>query len=170
MRRELEETRGLARIRWVVGMVWVGALGLVAPVVAAGVAFGVLGGAVENREVFLEVYRSGSDTWIAALAFTLPTALVGLTAALLVLRRHRAALAFAYGFAALVVVSAVISVGNAAPVGPFMAEWKAVTTDPKAADHAEELRINSAFGALGAALALVGVARLRRRPSRDRLA
>ena len=168
MRSELEEVRGFARVRWACGIAWVFALGLVVPAVTAGIAFGVIGGAVENRRVFLEVYRSGSDSWIAALAFTVPTALVALTAALLVLRRHRAGLAFAYGFAALVIVSAVISVSNSAPVGPFMAKWEAVTTDPKADDHAEELRINSAIGAIGAALALIAVARRRRRGSQSR--
>lgn len=163
MRSELDETHGTMRLRWLLGMAWVSGLGLVAPIVAPGVAFGVVGGTIVNREVFLEVYRGGSDSWIGALALTLPTALVGLGAAVLVLRRHRAALAAAYVFAALVAASSLISITNAAPVQPFLDDWQRVTTDPRAADHADELRINSAIGAIAAAGALLVVARRRRR-------
>ena len=162
MRSELDETTGTARLRWLLGMAWVSGLGLAAPIVAAGVAFGVVGGAIANYEIFLEVHRAGSDSWIGALALTLPTALVGLTAAVLVLRRHRAALAAAYVFAALVAGSSVISISNVAPVKPFIDDWQRVTTDPRAADHADELRINSAIGAVAAAGALLLVARSRR--------
>jgi len=163
MRSELEETHGAMRLRWLLGMAWVSGLGLVAPIVAAGVVFGVVGGTIGNHEVFLAVYRSGSDSWVGALALTLPTGLVGLAAAVLVLRRHRAALAAAYAFAALVVTSSVISITNVTPVRPFLDDWQRVTTDPQAADHADELRINSAIGAVAAAGALLVVAR-RRRP------
>ena len=166
MRSELEETRGIARLRWMLGIAWVSALGLATPLVAAGVVFGVIGGSIANREVFLEVYRGGSRSWIGALALTLPTALVGLAAALLVLRRHRSALPAATVFAALVVVSAAISVANLAPVQPFLDNWQRVTTDPRAADHADERRINSAIGALAAAAALLIVAKRRRPPKR----
>ena len=170
MRSELEETEGTARLRWLLGMAWVGGLGLVAPIVATGVAFGVVGGAISNREVFLEVYRSGSGAWVGALALTVPTALVGLTAAALVLRRHRAALAAAYAFAALVVASSVISISNVAPVQPFLDDWKRVTTDPRASEHADELRIYSVIGAVAEAGALLVVARRRRpRPGTDRI-
>jgi len=162
MRRELDETNGVTRLRWLLGIAWVSALGLLAPLVAAGVVVGVVGGAVGNREVFLEVYRSGSNSWIGALVFTLPTALVGLVAVLLVLARHRLGLGAAYSFAALVAVSAVISVTNAPPVRPFLDDWKHVTADPRAADHADERRINSAIGAAAAAAALLLVARRRR--------
>ena len=163
MRRELDETRGVTRLRWLLGLAWVSALGLLAPLVVAGVVVGVVGGAVGNHEVFIEVYRGGSRTWIGALALTLPTALAGLAAALLVLARHRAGLAAACSFAVLVALSAVISVGNAPPVRPFLDDWKHVTADPRAAHHADERRINSAVGAVAAAAALLVVAR-RRRP------
>jgi hypothetical protein len=165
MRREVDETAGTARFRWLLGIAWVGALGLVAPLVATGVVVGVAGGAVGNREVFLEVYRGGSNSWMGALALTLPTALAGIVAALLVLARHRAGMAAAYSFAALVGVSAVISVTNAPPVGPFLTDWKHVTVDPHATDHADELRLNSAIGAVAAATALVLVAQRRRASS-----
>ena len=147
MRSELEETRGWSRLSWLLGMAWVAALGLVAPLVAIGVVVGVLGGAFGNHEVFLEVERSGRTSWIGALALTLPTALVGLLAAGLVLARHRAALAAASVFAALVAVSAVISLTNSPPVRPFLDDWQQVTPDPRAADHAQERRVNSAIGA-----------------------
>ena len=75
MRSELDEATGTARLRWLLGMAWVSGLGLAAPIVAAGVAFGVVGGAIANYEIFLEVHRAGSDSWIGALALTLPTAL-----------------------------------------------------------------------------------------------
>jgi PGF-CTERM protein len=163
MRRELDETRGVARLRWLGGMAWVSGLGLVAPLVVAGVVFGVIGGAIANAGVFLDVYRNGDDSWIGALAFTVPTALVGLVAAALVLRRHRAAPMLAYAFAALVAVSAVISIANVTPVRPFLTDWQRVTTDPQAADHAQELRINSSIGAIAAAGALMFIARRRRR-------
>jgi len=162
MRRELDEMSGQAQFRWLLGMAWVSALGLVAPLVATGVVVGVVGGAVGNREVFLEVYRGGSHAWIGALALTLPTALVGVAAAVLVLARHRAGMAAACSFAVLVGVSAVISVTNAPPVGPFLSDWKHVTVDPHATDHADELRLNSAIGAVVAATALVLVAQRRR--------
>ena len=163
MHRELDETSGWTRIRWLLGIAWVSSLGLTAPLVAAGVVVGIVGGAVGNHEVFLEVYRSGNTSWIGALAFTLPTALVGLGAAFLVVGPHRLGLAVAYSFAALVAVSAVIAVTNAPPVRPFLDDWTRVTSDPHAAHHAEERRVNSAIGAVGAAAALLLVAR-RRRP------
>lgn len=163
MRSELDETRGLARVRWLLGMAWVSGLGLVAPAVVVGVVFGVVGGAIVNQRFFFEVYRSGDSSWIGALAFTLPTAAVGLVAAALVLRRHRRAVALASAFATLVAVSAVISIANLTPVRPFLADWQRVTTDPWAAHHADEIRINSAIGAIAAAAALLVVARRRRR-------
>ena len=164
MRAELDETRGLARVRWLLGMAWVSGLGLVAPLVVAGVVFGVVGGAISNAGVFLDVYRSGDGSWIGALALTVPTAVVGLVAATLVLRRHRYAPSLAYGFAALVAVSAVISIANVTPVRPFLGDWQRVTTDARAGEHAEELRVNSAIGAIAAAGALLLVARRRRSP------
>ena len=54
-----------------------------------------------------------------------------------------------------------ISISNVAPVKPFIDDWQRVTTDPRAADHADELRINSAIGAVAAAGALLLVARSR---------
>ena len=162
MRREMEETRGASRLSWLLGMVWVSAHGLVAPLVAAGVVVGVVGGAFGNHEVFLEVQRGDSSSWIGALALTLPTALVGLVAAALVVARHRAGLAAAYAFAALVGASAVISVTNSPPVRPFLDDWVQITADPRAAHHAEERRINSAIGAVAAATALLFVARRQR--------
>jgi len=163
MRGELGETQGRTRLWWLVGIAWVAAVGLIPFAVAAGVVVGVLGGAFGNHEVFLEVERSGSESWIGALVLTLPTAIVGLVAAALVVSRHRAGLAAAYAFAALVAVCAVLSVTNAPPVRTFMDDWQRVSTDPRAADHAEERRINSALGAIGAATALLVVARRRRR-------
>jgi hypothetical protein len=163
MRSELDETHGIMRLRWLLGIAWVSTLGLAAPLVAGGVVVGVVGGTIGNHEVFLEVYRAGSNSWIGALALTLPTALVGLAAALLVLRRHRTALAAAYAFAALVAASSVISITNVTPVRPFLEDWQRVTTDPRAAHHADERRINSAIGAVAAAAALLVVAQ-RRRP------
>jgi hypothetical protein len=169
MRSELDDTHGAVRLRWLLGMAWVGGLGLVAPIVAAGVVFCVVGGTIANREVFLEVYRGGGNSWIGALALTLPTALVGLAAALLVLRRHGAALAAAYAFAVLVAASSLISITNVAPVRPFLDDWQRVSTDPRAADHADELRINSAIGAVAAAGGLLLVARRRRPRTRTNL-
>ncbi len=162
MRSELDEAHGATRLRWLLGMAWVAALGLAPPLVAAGVIVGILGGTFGNHEVFLEVYRGGSNSWIGALALTLPTALVGLVAAVLVLRRHRTALAAAYAFAALVAASSVISITNLTPVRPFLEDWQRVTTDAQAAHHANERRVNSALGAMIAATALLLVARHRR--------
>jgi len=162
MRRELDEVHGAARLRWLLGIAWVSVLGLVAPLVAIGVVIGVVGGAFGTNEVFFEVRRSGSNSWIGALAFTVPTALVGLAAALLVLRRHAAAFIAASAFAALVAISAVISLADVPPVGPFLGDWEQVTADPRAAHHADELRINSAIGAVAAATALLLVAARRR--------
>jgi hypothetical protein len=164
MRRELAETSGRSRLSWLVGVAWVAAVGLIPFAVAAGVVVGVVGGTFGNHEVFLEVERSGSESWIGALVLTVPTALVGLVAAGLVASRHRAGLAAAYVFAALVAVCAVLSVTNSPPVRSFLDDWQRVTTDPRAADHAEERRVNSAIGAVAAATALLLVAR-RRRPA-----
>jgi hypothetical protein len=163
MRRELAEIGGRTRLSWLLGMAWVAAVGFVPFAVAAGVVVGVVGGAFGNHEVFLEVERSGSDSWIGALVLTLPTAIVGLVAAALVLSRRRGGLAAPYVFAALVAVCAVLSATDSPPVRPFMNDWQRVTVDPRAADHAEELRINSAIGAVAAATALLLVARRRRR-------
>ncbi len=163
MRSELAETRGTVRLRWLLGIAWVGALGLVPALVVAGVLFGIVGGTVGNYDVFLQVYRTGDSSWIGALALTVPTALAGIVASSLVLARHRAGLAAASSFAALVAVSAVIAVTNSAPVRPFLDDWKHVTRDARAAEHANELRFNSAVGALAAAAALLALAR-RRRP------
>jgi len=162
MRAELEETHGRARVRWLFGMIWVAALGVLPFAVIAGVVFGVVGGTIGNEEVFFEVHRGGSNSWIGALVLTVPTALVGLVAAGLVAARHRAGLAAASAFAALVAVSAVLSVTNSPPVKPFLDAWQRVTPDPRAAHHAEERRINSAIGAVSAATALLLVARRRR--------
>jgi len=163
MRGELAETSGRSRLSWLLGIAWVTAVGLIPFAVAAGVVVGVVGGTFGNHEVFLEVERSGRDSWIGALVLTVPTAFVGLLAAGLVASRHRAGLGAAYVFAALVAVCAVLSLTNSPPVRPFMDDWQKVTTDPRAADHAEERRINSAIGAVSAATALLLVAR-RRRP------
>ena len=162
MRRELEETHGRSRLSWLVGMAWVGAIGLIPFAVAAGVVAGVVGGTFGNHEVFLEVERSGSDSWIGALVLTLPTAIVGLAAAALVAAKHRAGLAAAYALAALVAVCAVLSLTNSPPVRPFLDDWQRATADPRAAHHAEERRINSAIGAVVAAAALLVVARSQR--------
>jgi hypothetical protein len=166
MRSELAEIGGRERLSWLVGMAWVAAVGLIPFAVAAGVIVGVVGGSFGNHEVFLEVERSGSDSWIGALVLTLPTAIVGLVAAALVLSRRRGGLAAAYVFAALVAVCAVLSVTDSPPVRPFMDDWRRATADPRAAEHAEERRINSAIGAVAAASALLLVAR--RRPPRAR--
>jgi hypothetical protein len=163
MRRELSEISGRGRLSWLVGMAWVAAVALVPFAVAAGVVVGVVGGTFGNHEVFLEVERSGSDSWIGALFLTVPTAIVGLVAAVLVVSRRRAGAAAAYAFAVLVGVCAILSVTNSPPVRPFMDDWQRATPDPRAADHAEELRIDSAIGAVAAATALLVVAR-RRRP------
>jgi hypothetical protein len=125
-------------------------------------------GAFGSHEVFLEVYRGGSRSWIGALALTLPTALVGLVGAFLVLRRRRGAVATATTFALLVAVCATISIANVAPVRPFLDDWQRVTSDPRAAHHAAERRVNSAIGAVAVAAALLFAAR-RRRPLGDRL-
>jgi hypothetical protein len=162
MRRELAETSGRARLSWLLGIAWVAAVGLIPFAVAAGVVVGVVGGTFGNHEVFLEVERSGSDSWIGALVLTVPTAIVGLVAAALVVSRRRGGIAAAYAFAALVAVCAVLSVTNSPPVRTFMDDWQRVTTDPRAADHAWERRFNSALGASCAAVALVLVARRQR--------
>jgi hypothetical protein len=124
----------------------------------------VVGGIVFDRYVFLEVERSGRSSWIGALALTVPTALVVIAAALLVLSRHRLAWRAAVTSSALIVVCSVISVANLAPVRPFMDDWQHTTTDPLAAHHAAELRFNVAVGALCAAAALLALAWRRRRP------
>lgn len=167
MWRELAVVRGRgARARWLLGIV-VFALRAYAPqLVALGVVAGVVGGTFGNHERFLEVERSGSSSWIGALLLTVPTAFVGLIAAVLVLRQHKQAVRAAYSFLALVIVCSVVSVGNVTPVRPFMEDWQHATSDPRAAHHADELRVNSAIGALFAAGALVFVAR-RRRGSRS---
>lgn len=162
MRRELTETSGRSRLSWLLGMAWVAAVGLIPLAVAAGVVVGVVGGTFGNHEVFLEVERSGSDSWIGALVLTVPTAIVGLVAAGLVASRHRAGLAAAYAFAALVAVCTVLSVTNSPPVRPFLDDWQRVTSDPRAGDHAWERRFNSAIGASFAAVALLLVARRQR--------
>jgi hypothetical protein len=90
MRRELDETRGLERLRWAFGIGRVAVLGLVEPGVP-------------------------------------------------------------------------ISLGDLTPVKPFLDNWQAVSGDPRAAHHAEEIRWNSALGAGVAAAALVVVARKRTR-------
>jgi len=163
MRRELSEISGRGRLSWLVGMAWVATVSLIPFAVAVGVVVGVVGGTFGNHEVFLEVERSGSDSWIGALFLTVPTAILGLVAAVLVVSRRRAGAAAACAFAGLVGVGAILSVTNSPPVRPFMDDWQRATPDPRAADHAEELRINSAIGAVAAATALLVVAR-RRRP------
>jgi len=55
--------------------------------------------------------------------------------------------------------SSVVSLGNVTPVRPFLDDWQQSTTDPRAGDHAWELRWNSAVGAVGAALVLLLAAR-----------
>lgn len=164
MLRELEETHGRERLRWAAGVAWVAAVGLAAPLVAIGVVLGVAGGAVGSSEVFFEVRRHGSDAWIGALVLTVPTALAGLVAAGLTLLRRRSALPAAYAFGALVLLCSILSLANAWPVRPFLGDWQRVTADPRAAEHAEEWRVNSAIGALAGATCLCLVVR-RRRPS-----
>lgn len=123
----------------------------------------VLGGTVLDRYVFFEVERADRSSWIGALALTVPTAVIAIASALLVLRRHRFAFRAAVASSGLIVVCSVISIANLTPVRPFMDDWQQVTADPRAADHASELRLNVAVGALCAAAALVTLA-WRRRP------
>lgn len=161
---ELEETRGgLESLRWALGGVKVVLLsphGL-ARLAAFGVVVGVVGGTFGNHEVFMQVRNAGFDSWQPALAFALPSALAGLLAAWLVLRRHRLAVHAALAFLVLVCVSSAISLANVSPVRPFLDDWQAAmaSSDPRAAHHAEELRWNAAIGALGAALVLLFTAR-----------
>lgn len=161
---ELDETRGgLESLRWAIGGIKVILLsphGL-ARLAAFGVFVGVVGGTVPNSEVFMQVRNAGFDSWWPAAAFALPSALAGLLAAFLVLRRHRFAVHAALAFLAVVCVSSVISIANVTPVRPFLADWQTAiaSSDPRAAHHAEELRWNSAIGALGAALVLLLTAR-----------
>jgi hypothetical protein len=167
---ELEETRGGGEsLRWALGGVKVILLsppGL-ARLAAVGVVVGVVGGTFPNSEVFMQVRNAGYDSWQPAAAFALPSALAGLLAAFLVLRRNRFAVRAAFVFLALVCVSSVISIANVAPVRPFLDDWQTVmaSSDPRVAHHAEELRWNSAIGAFGAALVLLLTAR--RQASRD---
>jgi uncharacterized membrane protein YgdD (TMEM256/DUF423 family) len=161
---ELEETRGgLESLRWALGgvkVILVSPHGL-ARLAALGVVVGVVGGTFGNHEVFLEVRQAGFDSWQPALAFALPSAIAGLLAAWLVLRRHRLAVEAALAFLTLVCVSSAISLANVSPVRPFLEDWQAAmaSTDPHAAHHAEELRWNAAIGAFGAALVLLLTAR-----------
>lgn len=161
---ELDETRGgVESLRWAFGGIKVVLLsppGL-ARLASVGVVVGVAGGTFGNHEVFLEVRRAGDGSWLPALAFTLPTALAGLAAASLVLRRSRHAVHAALFFLALVTVNSAISLANVAPVRPFLQDWQnaVATSDTRAAHHAEELRRNAAIGALGAALVLLFAAR-----------
>jgi hypothetical protein len=161
---ELEETRGgVESLRWALGGVKVILLsppGL-ARLAAFGVVVGVVGGTFGNHEVFLQVRNAGYDSWQPALAFALPSAIAGLLAAGLVLRRHQLAVHAALAFLAVVCVSSVISLADVAPVRPFLDDWQMAmaASDPRAAHHAEELRWDAAIGALGAALVLVLTAR-----------
>ena len=161
---ELDETRGgLESARWALGGVRVVLLsphGL-ARLAAVGVVVGVAGGTFGNHEVFIEVRRGGFDSWLLALALALPTALAGLTAAWLVLRRSRFAVASALVFVALVLASSAVSLADVTPVRPFLEDWQQVVgaDDPRVAHHAEELRGNAAVGALGAAFVLLYAAR-----------
>lgn len=162
MRRERDEVRGFERIRWALGIAWVAMLGLVEPAVAFGVVFAVAGSVYPNSEFFYEVWHGGRDSWIGALAITVPTAMAGLVAAVLVLRQHKRSLVAAYVFLVLVVACSVVSLGNMTPVRQFLDDWQRVTGDPRAAHHAAEIRWNAALGATVAAVALVAAARRRR--------
>jgi hypothetical protein len=161
---ELEETSGgLESLRWGLGGLKVIVLspeGL-ARLAALGVLVGVAGGTFGNHEVFMQVRDAGYDSWLPALAFALPSAVAGVLAAWLVLRRHPLAVHAALAFLALVCVSSAISIANVPPVRPFLDDWQVAvaTSDPRAAHHAEERRWNSAIGALGAALVLIVAAR-----------
>lgn len=166
---ELDETKGgLESLRWALGgirVILLSPLGL-ARLAGIGVVVGVVGGTFGNHEVFLQVQRSGFHSWLPALALALPIALAGLIAAWFVLRRSRFAVASALVFLALVVVGSAISLANVAPVRPFLDDWRHAQTDvPRAEDHAQELRWNSAVGALGAAFVLLYAAR--RQAKRD---
>lgn len=167
---ELDETRGgRESLRWALGGIRVMLLsphGL-ARLAALGVVVGVAGGTFGNHEVFIQVQRSGFDSWLPALALALPIALAGLTAAWFVLRRSRLAVASALAFLALVLAGSAISLANVTPVRPFLDDWQQAVgaDDPQVAHHAEELRWNSAVGALGAALVLLYAAR--RQAKRD---
>lgn len=161
---ELEETRGgWESLRWALGgvkLILLSRDGL-ARLAAIGVIVGVVGGTFGNHEVFIEVRQTGSDSWLPALAFALPAAAAGLLAALLVFRRHRLAVPAALAFLVLVVACSVVSLANVDPVRPFLEDWQQAmaSSDPRAAHHAEELRRNSAIGALGAAVVLLLTAR-----------
>jgi hypothetical protein len=159
---ELEETRGgVESLRWALGGVRVilcSPSGF-ARLAAIGVVVGVVGGTFGNHEVFIEVRRAGYDSWLPALLFSLPTALAGLGAAVLVMRRHRLATLAAVAFLALAAASSVVSLANVAPVRPFLNDWQRSSPDARAADHADELRWNSAVGAVGSALVLLLAAR-----------
>ncbi len=159
---ELEQTRGgVESLRWALGGVRVILLsppGL-ARLAAIGVLVGVAGGTFGNHEVFVEVRHAGYDSWLPALLFALPTALAALTAAVLVVRRHRLGTAAAGVFLALAIASSAVSLANVRPVRPFLEDWQRASPDPRAEHHAYELRWNAAVGALGAAVVLFLAAR-----------
>lgn len=167
---ELGETRGgLESVRWALGGIRVILLsphGL-ARLAAVGVLVGVAGGTFGNHEVFIVVRRGGFDSWLPALTLALPIALAGLTAAWFVIRRWRFAVMSALAFLTLVLAGSAISLANVTPVRPFLDDWQQVVgaDDPSVTHHAEELRWNSAVGALGAALVLLYAAR--RQAKRD---
>jgi hypothetical protein len=66
----------------------------------------------------------GYWSWATTLAFLLPTGVLGVLAAILVLRRHALGQRLAVPFAVITIVSALLSLVGAPPVGGFLDDYE----------------------------------------------
>jgi hypothetical protein len=118
----------------------------------------------------------GYWSWATTLAFLLPTGVLGVLAAILVLRRHALGQRLAVPFAVITIVSALLSLVGAPPVGGFLEDYEAaqvardievppyeasqnMTQAEYASKVAGDLRLQGALVAIGAALAFVAFTR-----------
>jgi hypothetical protein len=128
----------------------------------------------------------GYWSWATSLAFLLPAGALGIAAAVLVLRRHPLGRRLALPFGVLAVISGLLAIGGAPPIGQFLRDYeqarieRGITVPPYEAsqgmtslEYAEkvagDLRLQGALVGIASAVAFVVLTR-RGGPPRSRAA
>jgi len=135
-------------------------------IVLGGFAYGV---AIYGRMAWVTAVE-GFFSWAWMLLFLAPSTVLGIVAAILVLRRHPLGRRLATPFVIVTVLTGLLAVGNAPPVGSFLDDYQAaslvrglevppfetsqgLTTIEYAEKLAGDFRLQGALIAMGAAIA-----------------
>ena len=134
-------------------------------IVLGGFAYGL---AIFGRLAYVTAVE-GFSTWAWMLLFLAPSAVLGITTAVLVLRNHPLGRRLTAPFAIVAVITGLLAIGNAPPVGSFLDDYKnasllrglevppfEVSQGLTTAEYAEKLgsdvRLQGALISMGAAI------------------